>query len=350
MDAAHLNFATLRDGSLVEPTLLAQAPNGATASGGTTTTESVERLTESLAREFATLPLPSLVPALLLLAGGLVLLISGRHLLRPVLVVTIMIVGALLGAPILGALAPDFGRTTLGRVAFTFAGGLLGLVFVASTWRLLYGCAFGVVVGFAASFVALIGIDAQIIDARAPNESVAIATTTSPEISALVERAPAPIRPLIGWADARWHAEPPQARTFLGAAAAGGAFIGLVLGAWMPNASAAMLTSLVGGIFTLVGAMPFLARFIDRLANPVPPIAWILLWLALAGLGWLIQTWRGDPDEVDDGDVAGEVNAASAATHDETSSAHVEANAARDETNAAGDETNAAGDRAKHPH
>ncbi len=298
MDAmiSHISPSLAQALSLTQASSLAQAPSVASA-----TSESVERLTESLAREFATLPLPSLVPAFLLLAGGLLLLVSGRHLLRPVLVVTIIVVGALLGAPILGALAPDFGRTTIGRVAFTFAGGVLGLIFVASTWRLLYGCALGVVVGFAASFIALIGVDAGIIDARAPNESAEIAVAMHPEISAIVERAPTPIRPLIAWADARWHAEPPQARTFLGAAAAGGAFIGLTLGAWMPQASAAFLTSLVGGIFTLVGAMPFLARFVDRFASPIPPIAWLFLWLALALLGWLLQTWRGDPDEEADG-------------------------------------------------
>jgi hypothetical protein len=95
----------------------------------------------------------------------------------------------------------------------------------------------------------------------------------------------------------------------------------------MPNASAAILTSLVGGIFTLVGAIPFLARFIDRLASPVPPMAWVLLWLALAGLGWLIQTWRGDPDEADDtGDVKDEPTSPARAA------------------------TKAARDRAKHPH
>ena len=43
---------------------------------------------DSLAREFQQLPIASLAPALVLLLGGLLLLIAGRHFLRPVLVVT----------------------------------------------------------------------------------------------------------------------------------------------------------------------------------------------------------------------------------------------------------------------
>ncbi|MCE2884489.1 MAG: hypothetical protein LW806_06270 [Planctomycetaceae bacterium] len=251
---------------------------------------------DALSREFATLPLLSLAPALVLLLGGLLLVVAGRHFLRPVLVVTFIAVGALLGAPILGAIEPRFGGTFVGRVVFTGLGAVIGLVAVATLWRLVYGVALGIVVGFGLSLVAWIGIDAGAIDARAPGETPHVAAAPSPQATAFADRTPDPVRPLVTWADARWRSEPPQVRTFLAAAAAGGAFIGLILGAWMPQASAAFLTSLVGGAFTLVGAVPFLARFSERFAGPISPIAWLLLWLALALLGWILQTWRGDPD------------------------------------------------------
>lgn len=254
---------------------------------------------DALAREFATLPVPSLAPALVLLLGGLLLIVAGRHFLRPVLVITLIAAGALLGAPILGALAPEFAGSFVGRVALTGVGAALGLVVVACLWRLVYGMAFGIVLAFGLSLLALIGIDAGAIDARARDETPHLAAAPSPAARAFAERAPEPLRPLLAWGDARWHSEPPQVRTFLAATAAGGAFIGVVLGAWMPQASAAILTSLLGGAFTLVGALPFLARFSDRFAGPIPPIAWILFWLALALVGWLVQTWRGDPDAPD---------------------------------------------------
>lgn len=274
----------------------AQTEAAFTATTSATTDATTNATLDALSREFATLPLLSLAPALVLLLGGLLLLIAGRHLLRPVLVVTFIVGGALLGAPVLGALEPKYGATFAGRVVFTGLGAVIGLVAVATLWRIVYGIALGIVLGFGLSLVALIGIDAGMIDARAPGETASVTAVPSAEVTAFGDRTPGPVRPLVAWSDARWRSEPEQVRTFLMAAAAGGAFIGLVLGAWMPQASAAFLTSLVGGAFTLVGALPFLARVSERFAGPVPPIAWLLLWLALALFGWILQTWRGDPD------------------------------------------------------
>ncbi|MDI9403966.1 MAG: hypothetical protein QM516_08840 [Limnohabitans sp.] len=278
----------------------------------------------SLADRFASLPLPSLAPAMVLLLGGLLLLLAGRHLLRPVLVVTTIVTGAVLGAPILGSLAPG-----LGRLGWTVVGALLGLVVVAATWRLMYGAAAAVVFGCAASIVALLAIDAGWIDARVTTGSANAATHEEHSSvlgqpvrgqsgrdqnelpfrhddqarAALLERTPVFLQPLVDWADARWHAEPKQSRTFLAAAAAGGGFIGLILGSWLPNTFAAALTSLVGSIFTLVGAAPLLARVTERFSMPERPLGWLLLWASLALAGWLLQTWRGDPDADDEPDL-----------------------------------------------
>jgi hypothetical protein len=40
--------------------------------------------------------------------------------------------------------------------------------------------------------------------------------------------------------------------------------------------------------------MPFLVRALDRADDPIRPAAWLLLWLALAGAGWLYQSWRSE--------------------------------------------------------
>lgn len=244
---------------------------------------------DSLAREFQQLPVSSLAPALLLLLGGLLLLIAGRHFLRPVLVVFTVLLCAMLAPSVLGG---TFQRVPGWLLAV--AGGLLGLSFMALAWRLVLGAATGVIAAFACAVVAMLAVDAGWIDARSPADAGAPGATAA-ELSMhreMVNRAPDVIHPLVAWADSRWIVEPPQVRTLLTAAAAGGGFVGLVLGAWMPQSAAALLTSLVGSIFTLVGALPLLARFSDRIARGPHPIGWLLLWLALALAGWLFQTSR----------------------------------------------------------
>jgi hypothetical protein len=247
----------------------------------------------SLAREFQNLPIASLAPAAVLLLAGLLLLVAGKHILRPVLVVTTVLLAALVGTPVLTQFFPRLEGPLLVLVAAA-----AGLVLVAITWRLMLGAATGVVTAFACACLALAGVHAGFIDARSPSDAPSDAITLEEfaEREALVERAPGHIRPLVAWADARWHDEPKQVRTLLGAAAAGGAFIGLVLGTWLPQSSAAFLTSLVGGLFVLIGGMPFLARVVDRAAEPMPPLAWLALWAALALGGWLLQSSRGESD------------------------------------------------------
>jgi hypothetical protein len=240
---------------------------------------------ESLTRGFQTLPILSLAPAVMLLLAGLLLLIAGRHFLRGVLVVTIIAIGAVLGAPVIGMFAPQLGPAVL-----TLLGGLAGL---------MLGCATGFVAAFMCAFVALISIDAGFVDARSSSDSTASVRDIEERAAhdSLVERAPSAIRPLVSWADTRWQLESPQVRTFLTASAAGGALVGLVLGTWLPLSCAAALTSMLGALFTLVGGIPLLERALQRESQPISPIAWLLLWSAISLAGWLLQSWRGTPDD-----------------------------------------------------
>jgi hypothetical protein len=260
---------------------------------GQLTPGSASETLDSLAQQFQQLPVASLAPALVLVLGGALLLIAGRHFLRPVLVVMTVLFGAMLGPSILGGVLPRFGSVFL-----AFLGGLSGLIFVAIAWRLVLGAATGVIAAFACALLAMLAVDAGLIDARSPVDA-RTPVDAPPAVSVdahavIIDRAPAIVHPLVHWADARWFAEAPQVRTLLGAAAMGGGFIGFVLGAWLTASSAALLTSMAGSIFMLVGAMPFLARYSDRAAQGVHPVGWLLLWLALSIAGWLFQTWRGD--------------------------------------------------------
>lgn len=244
---------------------------------------------DTLARQFQELPIANLAPALVLFLGGALLLIAGRHLLRPVLVVTTVLLGAMLGPSLLGGIFPRFGGVVLSIV-----GGLVGLIFMAVAWRLVLGAATGIVAAFACAIVAMLAIDAGLIDARHPNDANApqIASADAEAHEALVGRSPEIVHGLVHWADTRWLAEPKQVRTFLTAAAAGGGFVGFVLGVWLSESAAALLTSMVGAIFVLVGSLPFIARYSDRVAQGPHPVGWMLLWLALALAGWLFQSSR----------------------------------------------------------
>ncbi len=249
---------------------------------------------DSLAREFQSLPLPSFAPAVVLLLTGLLLLVAGRYFLRSALVIAAIVVGAMLGAPILGGFAPKLGSTML-----TLLGGVAGLIIVTATWRLMLGCAAAIVTGFVCASIALIGIDAGLVDARSINDPVAVALE-APERDAhdaLVERAPKIIRPLVDVLDSRWQRESSQVKTFLTAAAAGGALVGLVIGTWLPLSCAAVLTSMLGALLALIGGTPLLERLLARQTQGVSPLSWLLLFCALTLLGWLVQTWRGTPED-----------------------------------------------------
>lgn len=259
-----------------------------------TSTSATDTL-DSFSRQLQDLPIASLIPAGILLLLGLLLLICGKHVLRPVLVVAIVLAGAMLGSPLLGMLFQT-SVPTAHPLALTLLGALLGAIVAAATWRLFLGAALGVTLAFFCAILALVGADAGFIDARratdAPPAAVTLAEIADRE--QVIERSPEFVRPLVAWADAKWHAESEQVQVLLKAAAFGGAFIGLVLGAWLSQGSAAFLTSLVGSLFTLLGGMPFLLRALDRGDQPVRPIAWLLLWLSIAGAGWLFQSWRTD--------------------------------------------------------
>ncbi len=242
---------------------------------------------DSLAQQFQQLPVASLAPAVILLLGGLLLLIAGRHFLRPVMVVTTVLLCAMLGPSVLGIWIPSAGGMVLALL-----GGLLGLVLAALGWRLVLGAATGVVAAFACAFLMMLVVDQGWLDARKPGSAIAPATASADAKThdQIVGHTPELIHPLVEWADNRWRAEDPQVRTLLGAAAAGGGFVGVVFGAWMTESSAALLTSLVGAIFTLVGAMPFIAKVSDRAAQGAHPVGWLLLWIALSLAGWMFQT------------------------------------------------------------
>ncbi|MFM7051012.1 MAG: hypothetical protein ACKOYN_02610 [Planctomycetota bacterium] len=250
---------------------------------------------ESFAREVQQLPVASLAPALVLFLAGALLLVAGRALLKPVLVVTIVLASALLAAPLLGPSMPG-----LNGFVLTVLGTAIGVLLAAIAWRVVLGAATGTVTAFLCALVAAIGVEAGLIDARLPTDAppaeVSLAEIADRE--AMIEKSPAIVRPLVSWAESRWSAETDQVRTLFRAAAAGGGFIGFVLGVWLPKSASAFLTSLVGAMFAMVGAMPFLARHFDRLAEPVSPVGWLFVWLSLALAGWLFQSWRGeDADE-----------------------------------------------------
>jgi hypothetical protein len=279
------------------------APESLQAHESLQTPESLQTL-ESLALKAQSLPLMSLASVVALLVGGLILLLFGQRLLKPVLVAALFLASVLFAPPVLALVF-----TSIGAGLATALGVAIGVVLAAITWRVALGATTGVVAASLAVLLVISGIEAGLIDARTPTggtASDAAASTTGADndgttslaaVAARDERlarSPEFVRPLVAWADDRWHAEPAQVRTLLKAAAAGGAFIGFVLGVWLPQSSAAFLTSVVGGLFAVSGALPLAAHLAGRPIAPVAPIGWLLLWAALALAGWLFQSSRAE--------------------------------------------------------
>ncbi len=251
---------------------------------------------QGLALEVQTLPLLSLAPAAVLLAGGLVLLLFGQRLLKPVLVLALLLASVLFAPPVLALVF-----TSIGAGLATALGVLLGVVLAAITWRVALGAATGVAIAALATLLVFTGVESGFIDARTPTGGVGSSTeSTSADLATIaarderLARSPEFLRPLVAWADDRWHAEPAQVRTLLKAAAAGGAFIGFVLGVWLPRSAAAFLTSIIGALFAVSGALPLAAHLAGRPVSPVAPIGWLLLWAALALAGWIFQSSRAE--------------------------------------------------------
>lgn len=252
---------------------------------------------ESLGRELQSLPIGSAAPALVLALLGVVLLVAGRQLLRPVLVVAFLAIGATFGGTILGGVLPG-----LSGLPAALLGAIGGVVVSALAWRVLYGVATGAVGGFALALAALVLVQAGFVDARSTEPRMvdgvhdAIRLDEVADHDAIVEGAPASIRPLVDWSLARWEAEEPQVRTLLLAAAGAGLFIGFAIGLWLPQQAATALTSLTGSLLVLLGAMPLAASWAGRAPSEVGPTGWLLLWLAIAAAGWVVQSWRAPRD------------------------------------------------------
>lgn len=253
---------------------------------------------QGLALEVQTLPLLSLAPAAVLLAGGLVLLLFGQRLLKPVLVLALLLASVLFAPPVLALVF-----TSIGAGLATALGVLLGVVLAAITWRVALGAATGIAIAALATLLVFTGVESGFIDARTPTgflgaspagESAETDLATIAARDERLARSPEFLRPLVAWADDRWHAEPAQVRTLLKAAAAGGAFIGFVLGVWLPRSAAAFLTSIIGALFAVSGALPLAAHLAGRPVSPVAPIGWLLLWAALALAGWIFQSSRAE--------------------------------------------------------
>jgi hypothetical protein len=246
---------------------------------------------ESFGRELQSLPVGSALPAIVLVLLGVALLVFGRHLLRPVLVIAALVGGATLGGAVLGGLLPR-----LDGLALALLGAALAVVGAALAWRVLFGVATGLVTGFALALTALVLVEAGAVDARAPDDlppsTAGSLVDADVDRDAMLARTPAAIRPLVAWSHDQWASEEPQVRTLVGSAALAGIFVGFVLGLWLADAAAAALTSLTGALLVLLGGFPSLAALAGRPPGSVSPAAWLMLWIALAAGGWLVQSRR----------------------------------------------------------
>lgn len=274
------------------------------------------------------LPIESFAPVGILLACGLVLLVAGQKLLKPVLVFAAVFTGAIVAVRL--AQATNAASSPL---LWAAGGAVVGFLAILLSYRLALGVAMGAIGAVAAVLIATAAAEMGLIDVGpAPAHQVepaggtALAASNSdterilaaaqayvqgtsgtregstvageldrvspglgPALTAWLERCQAFAVSGAAWAKSRWDALPTPMRTLLAASAAAGAFLGFVTGISSPVWAAAMVTSLFGSLLMVVCGLPLLSRYAPREMIPSSPLAWLAAWLGLAMIGALFQ-------------------------------------------------------------
>lgn len=276
------------------------------------------------------LPLASLAPAGLLVVGGLLLLAFGRRLLKPVLVVAAIFAGVVLAVRIGHGMG-----STISPLVWSALGALGGVLAVMLFYRIALALTVGAIASVAAMLLATTAAEFGLVDVG-PGTAARAEDVTSAEALRAPDRGPGTferlaaseegravvsehldgVAPGLGpvvldwldrgnrflaglgaWTSERWELLPRPMRTLLLASAAAGGFLGFAAGLASPTLAAAIVTSLFGALLVLFCGLPILSRYasLETLTRLTPGV-WLLVWLALATLGWLFQwTTRGKP-------------------------------------------------------
>lgn len=285
----------------------------------------------ALAEWVQSLPLESLAPVGVLFIAGMLLLLFGQRLLKPVLVIASVFAGVVIAVRIGNAM-----QSGLSPLLWSAFGAIAGVLFVSLSYRVVLGVAVGSIGAVVAMLLATTAAELGWIDVgpqpsssstlRAEESSPSRPNVRDPLVAAamilaqdspvveardavaskLDEVSPGLGPKFVGWIDRlngllatsgdwiheRWELMPKPMRTLLLASAAAGAFLGFVAGLASPTWAAATITSLFGGLLVLGCGVPLASRVVPPDSMPeIKPLGWLVLWLVISAAGWAFQWW-----------------------------------------------------------
>lgn len=244
---------------------------------------------------------------------GLVLILGGGRLLPLVAALTGALLGWMLGGVVQAAVLPDW-PPLVGAGLSALAGAALGALFVRMAVALGFGAAGAVLFTLLAGLLVERGVAPTQLPMQTNSvEAVGTQSDAKQSIRDASRGLSGAVWEIVGDARGQSRAEgtipalagagsrlsalvrdrlgsvPGPTRTFLIAATAAGAAIGLGIGLLFARAAHAAAAAVVGAMLLLGCGMPLLEGWFPTLRAPSHPLGWIFLGAALAVAGWAFQ-------------------------------------------------------------
>lgn len=253
---------------------------------------------------------------------GFVLILCGGRLLPLVAALTGALFGWMLGGVVQAAVLPDW-PPLVGAGLSALAGAALGALFV----RMAVAVGFAAVGAVLFTLLAGLLVERGVAPTQLPMQADSVAAVGTPsEAKQSIRNARRGLSNAV-WeivGDARGQSRdegtipalagagsrlsllirerlggvPGPTRTFLIAATAAGAAIGLGIGLLFARAANAAAAAILGAMLLLGCGMPLLESWFPTIRSPSHPLGWIFLGAALAVAGWAFQMRPKSPPKV----------------------------------------------------
>jgi len=257
---------------------------------------------------------------------GFVLILCGGRLLPLVAALTGALLGWMLGGMVQAAVLPDW-PPLVGAGLSALAGAALGALFVRVAVALGFAASGAVLFTLLAGLLVERGVAPTQLPMQADSvEAVGTQADAKQSIRAARHGLSGAVWEIVGDARGQSRAEgtipalagagsrlsvlvrerlaavPGPTRTFLIAATAAGAAIGLGIGLLFARAANAAAAAVVGAMLLLGCGLPLLEGWFPALRAPSHPLGWVFLGAALAVGGWAFQMRAGTSAKVSSGE------------------------------------------------
>jgi hypothetical protein len=238
------------------------------------------------------------LPAAIALVAGIVLLLAGGKVLRPVAVVLGGAAGGFGGSVLLPGLLPDNVYGVPGNAVGMGIGTIIGMVAAAVLFRAAMAAAGAATFGAAGVLIAgmTLGMSPQVpasfanVDKQAA-QTVVLASYPRQEADASSNVAGKLAEQLWGDATVAWGSLPSDSKMRLMASGLGAGLLGLMVGAMMPRRAAALVTALLGAGVSLASFtwIAQRAEWPGRGLLEHGPMGWLAICGVVAAAGLVFQ-------------------------------------------------------------